>query len=51
MQSAGTVTEMIMAILREKLAIIESTVDGINQSAQDGQSIISEFLNQLKRGF
>jgi len=51
MQAAGTVTEMIMAILREKLAIIESTVDGINQSAQDGQSIISEFLNQLKRGF
>lgn len=50
MQAEGTVTEMIMALLREKISIIESTVEGINSSAGDNNSIISEFLKQLKGG-
>ena len=51
MQAEGTVTEMIMSILRTKLEIIESTVDGMNKTAAEGQSIIADFLAQLKRGF
>lgn len=50
MQAEGTVTEMIMAILREKMNIIESTVEGINTSAGENSSIISEFLKKLKGG-
>jgi SWI/SNF-related matrix-associated actin-dependent regulator 1 of chromatin subfamily A len=50
MQAEGTVTETIMAILRAKMDIIEKTVDGINKSAAEGQSIITEFLTKLKGG-
>jgi len=50
MQAEGTVTETIMAILRAKMDIIEKTVDGINKSAAEGQSIITEFLQKLKGG-
>ena len=50
MQAEGTITEMIMELLRRKLEIIESTVDGINQTAADNNSIISEFLSQLRMG-
>jgi hypothetical protein len=42
---------MIMAILREKLSIIEETVEGINNSAGETSSIISDFLKQLRAGF
>lgn len=47
-QAEGTITEMIMDIIREKLAIIEQTVDGINQDNLANVSIITEFLSQLK---
>ena len=48
MQAEGTVTEMIMEILREKLEIIEQAVDGITSNAAQSSSIITEFLEQLR---
>ena len=48
MQAEGTITEMIMEILREKLEIIEQAVDGITSNAAQSSSIITEFLEQLR---
>lgn len=50
MQAEGTVTEMIMNLLRQKMQIIESTVEGINKDAMEGSSIVGEFLTQLRMG-
>ena len=48
MQAENTVTETIMGILRQKIALIESTVEGVNTSANENASIIGEFLSSLR---
>jgi len=48
MQAENTVTEDIMNILRQKIAIIESTVEGVNTSANENASIIGDFLKTLR---
>ncbi len=47
-QVEKTITEMIMGILRQKLEIIEASVDGLNSGNQQASSIINEFLNKMR---
>lgn len=48
MQAEKTITQWIMELLKDKMNLIESTVDGVNTSANEGASIINEFLKKMR---